>query len=112
MKVLGTSFNIKSNPEDELVTVYVKSGLVLFEYLSNTTDSTYLSIELRTSDQVVYNKNTRMLEPDSESNEATLDIYWVNHELIFDGIALGKVATILELSNENHKYQLIGKICE
>lgn len=96
VKVLGTSFNIKSNPEDELVRVYVKSGVVLFEYLSDQTDSTYLSITLRKGDRVSYNKVTRKLEKNENDSTNNLDMYWMNQELIFDGIELGKVTQILE----------------
>ena len=94
--VLGTSFNIQSKPESELVSVYVKSGVVLFEYLSNTKDSTYLSVELHAGDKVVYNKSTHQLEPLNNSNSAHLDMYWMNKELVFDGIELGKVAQVLK----------------
>ncbi|MFT4753418.1 MAG: transmembrane sensor [Salibacteraceae bacterium] len=96
VKVLGTSFNIKSDPEDELVSVYVKSGVVLFEYLSNTADSSYLSVELSAGDKVVYNTDTKKLEPQSTSSTTNQDLYWINQELIFEGVELRKVAHILE----------------
>lgn len=95
VKVLGTSFNIKSDPEDELVSVYVKSGVVLFEYLSNSKDSTYLSVKLLAGDKVVYNKKTQQLEAANDASTVT-EIYWINKELIFDGIRLGQVTGILE----------------
>ena len=95
VRVLGTSFNIKSDPKDELVSVYVKSGVVLFKYLSNTKDSTYLSVKLLAGDKVVYNKRTQQLEATNDSSTAT-EIYWMNRELIFDGIRLGQVSGILE----------------
>lgn len=95
VKVLGTSFNIKSDPKDELVSVYVKSGVVLFEYLSNNADSTYLSVKLLAGDKVVYNKKTKQLEALNDSSTAT-EIYWMNKELIFDGIRLSQVTDILE----------------
>ncbi|MGB0807072.1 MAG: FecR domain-containing protein [Salibacteraceae bacterium] len=96
VKVLGTSFNIKSEPEDELVSVFVKSGVVLFEYASNTNDSSYLSVTLKAGDKVVYNKSTRKLEPVSQNESSSLDMYWMDQQLIFDGIELRKVAEILE----------------
>lgn len=95
VKILGTSFNIKSDPKDELVSVYVKSGVVLFEYLSDSKDSTYLSVKLLAGDKVVYNKTTQKLEAANDSSTAT-EIYWMNKELIFDGIRLGQVTNILE----------------
>lgn len=95
VKVLGTSFNIKSDPKDELVSVYVKSGVVLFEYLSNSKDSTYLSVTLLAGDKVVYNKTTHRLEAANDTSTAT-EIYWMNKELIFDGIRLGQVTNVLE----------------
>lgn len=94
--MLGTSFNIKSEPNEDLVSVYVKSGVVLFEYLSKESDSTYLSIILKKGDRVVYNKITKQLEPVLDPEASNLDMYWVNQELVFDGIQLGKVAEILE----------------
>ena len=96
VRVLGTSFNIKSNSNDQLISVFVKSGVVMFKYLSDETDSTYLSIKLRAGDKVVYNKKTRKLEPIHASSEKSTDIYWLNQELIFDGIELEKVSRILE----------------
>jgi ferric-dicitrate binding protein FerR (iron transport regulator) len=96
VRVLGTSFNIKSNPEDELISVFVKSGVVMFKYLSDETDSTYLSIKLKAGDKVVYNKKTYQLEPVNKTSEKSTDMYWLNQELIFDGIELKKVSEILE----------------
>jgi len=96
--VLGTSFNIKSNVDDELVRVFVKSGVVRFEYLSNDSMQTYLTIELHAGDRVVYNKETHQLESSTSQNSSNnLDMYWINKELIFDGIELGKVSEILEI---------------
>ena len=95
--VLGTSFNIKSEPEDKLVRVFVKSGVVLFEYLPNDSSNAYLSVELHAGDKVVYNKETGELEVSDKGSSSNLDMYWINKELIFDGIALRKVAKILEV---------------
>lgn len=95
VKVLGTSFNIKANPDEDLVNVYVNSGIVMFEYLADTTDSSYLSIELRKGDRVTYDKKTLKLVP-VDSAQVALDMFWVNRELIFDGISLDKVSRILE----------------
>lgn len=96
VRVLGTSFNIKSNPEDQLISVFVKSGVVMFKYLSSEDDSTYLSIKLKAGDKVIYNKKTHQLEPIQETSEKSTDMYWLNQELIFDGIELEKVSKILE----------------
>lgn len=96
VKVLGTSFNIKSDSNEDLVRVYVKSGVVLFEYLSEESDSTYLSVILKKGDRVVYNKITKQLEPVLDTASSNLDMYWMNQELVFDGIQLGKVTQILE----------------
>jgi ferric-dicitrate binding protein FerR (iron transport regulator) len=95
--VLGTSFNIKSETKDELVRVFVKSGVVLFEYLPNDSSTTYLSIELHAGDKVVYNNETNQLEAMDEGSSSNVDMYWINKELVFDGIALHKVAKILEV---------------
>lgn len=94
--VLGTSFNIKSSSEDELISVYVKSGVVMFKYQSQDSGSTYLSIKLHAGDKVVYNKTTQKLERIQEASEKATEMYWLNQELIFDGIELGKVSRILE----------------
>jgi len=94
--VLGTSFNIKSSAEDELISVFVKSGVVMFKYMTHDSDSTYLSIKLHAGDKVVYNKTTQQLEPLAEASEKATEMYWLNQELIFDGIELEKVSRILE----------------
>jgi ferric-dicitrate binding protein FerR (iron transport regulator) len=96
VKVLGTSFNIKSTSKDKLVSVYVSSGVVLFEYLSDTTGTTYLSVKLLKGDKASYNKVTNQIEVFRGSEAENLDMYWLNQELVFDGIQLGKVTKILE----------------
>lgn len=95
VKVLGTSFNITADPKDKLVEVYVKSGVVLFEYQTDS-NNTYLSIKLLAGDKVVYNKDTKKLEKQEKGVDANADLYWMDQQLIFDGIKMEKVAKILE----------------
>ena len=55
-----------------------------------------MSITLQKGDKVSYNKTTRTLEKNEGDSANNLDMYWMNQELIFDGIELGKVTQILE----------------
>lgn len=97
IEVLGTSFNIKNNPEDSVVTVFVKSGLVRFSYLPQDTTKLYQEIQLSAGKKVVYNKNSRKIQLTNDRAYNQIDTYWMDNKLSFEGIRLEKVVKILEI---------------
>lgn len=100
VQVLGTSFNIKSHPGSDTVVVYVHSGLVLFEYMPKDTTRPFESIKLKAGQKIVYNKITHDITENTDSLLNKLETYWINKNLVFDGIKLGKVAELLEVIYE------------
>jgi ferric-dicitrate binding protein FerR (iron transport regulator) len=95
VEVLGTSFNIKST--DDYTDVYVKSGLVKFEYQTKDTLKAYQSILLKAGEKVKYNKLTNELIQTKDSLLNAVETYWMDRKLTFDGIKLKKVVKILEV---------------
>ncbi len=96
VEVLGTSFNISAVPADSLVTVFVKSGIVRFSYLSGNTEKDYQHIRLTVGEKVIYNKISRKITKSADKNQNQLDTYWINKKLSFDGTRLNDVIKILE----------------
>lgn len=94
VEVLGTTFNIKANPGDSLVCVFVESGSVRFSYLGNKNKN--LNIKLSPGEKVIYNLNSRSLKKNTDAALNQMDIYWVNKRLVFNATSLDKVFTILE----------------
>lgn len=100
VEVLGTSFNINTELDSHLVSVNVRSGLVKFSYLTQDTLKAYQSIHLRAGQKALYNKNTKALTLSEDSLQNVLEYYWVDKQLVFDGIKLEKVMAILEIIYE------------
>lgn len=97
VEVLGTSFNINTELDSHMVSVNVRSGLVKFSYLTQDTLKAYQSIQLRAGQKVLYNKNTKALTLSNDSLQNALEYYWVDKQLVFDGIRLEKVMALLEV---------------
>lgn len=97
VEVLGTSFNINTNPDSNIVTVNVRSGLVAFSYLPEDTTKAYQSIQLKAGEKVSYNKDTRLITESKDSLLNKLEYLWIDKQLVFDGIRLEKVVEILEV---------------
>ena len=97
VEVLGTSFNINSEPTDSLLTVFVNSGSVLFSYQPEDTTMAYQEVRLSAGEKVTYNKNRGKVIVSSDSDLNQTDTYWIDNKLSFDGITLGKVVQILEI---------------
>lgn len=95
VEVLGTSFNIKS--KGDFTNVYVKSGLVKFEYLPEDTTKAYQAILLKAGEKVRYNKITHKILESKDSLLNEIETYWIDKKLVFDGIKLKKVIEILEV---------------
>ncbi len=94
VEVLGTSFNIKSNAEDSLISVAVSSGLVAFEYTDRTNKKR--TSRLSKNHKLVYNKLTKEVVISEKNILNQADLYWINESLVFEGHALTEVAQNLE----------------
>lgn len=90
VKVLGTSFNIKSYPGDSISETTVLSGKVAFIDKQNAYDS----IILLKDEKVVYNQLTHQVETwQAENNQAAA---WVEGKLVFDATPMSGVKKVLE----------------
>lgn len=100
VKVLGTSFNIKSFEESEFIEVYVKSGLVAFEYIPLDSSQSYISIQLKAGEKIFYDKTNHRIRKANDRSINNLDTYWRDNKLEFDRVRLGKVAEIVDVIYE------------
>lgn len=89
VRVLGTSFNIRSYDKDELVTTSVATGKVAF-----LGDDTTVSNVLTTGRKAIYNKETQALE--LMDTDPLLDKGWIDGTLVFRSENLESVALTLE----------------
>jgi ferric-dicitrate binding protein FerR (iron transport regulator) len=89
VRVLGTSFNIRSYKEDMLVTTSVATGKVAFRG-----DDKTISNELTTGRKAIYNKETQELE--LMDTDPLLDKGWIDGTLVFRSENLESVARTLE----------------
>ena len=107
IEVLGTSFNVKANPEDEQIIVYVKSGKVKLYSINEIGDSSY--IFLTAGEKGFISKKTGIAQKDTliKSKEQINEIFWLNKKLIFDDTKLINVVKVLE-----KKYQVRIEIAD
>ncbi len=109
IQVIGTSFNIKANPEDEQISVLVKTGKVkLFTIDSVSLDTSF--VILVAGDKGVVNKTHK--KPSKIENtkvkENENDLFWKNKKLVFDKMDLKSVVKILE-KNYNISVKIANK---
>ena len=94
VKVLGTSFNIRSYGNEDLLTTSVATGKVAFvpdfKKTGAPSDSFYLSPNLK----AVYHLNSS--EVTVEPTDPVVDKSWINGVLIFNNESLGNIAIELE----------------
>lgn len=94
--VLGTSFNIKSYDKEETISVYVKTGIVRYEYISDDSSQSTLSIDLKAGEKVIYNKRDCTLIKINEEDVMQANNYWVDKKLNFESIRMENVFKVLE----------------
>ena len=96
IQVLGTSFNVKANPEDEKIIVYVKTGKVRLYTVNETNDTS--NIFLTAGEKGFINKKTgeALIDSISKPKEQINEIFWLNKKLIFDDTKLIDVVKVLE----------------
>jgi len=89
VKVLGTSFNIKANETDSIVTVFVKTGKVEFG------TSTSEKIILEAGEKGMLNRNTGVLTALENKTIGFKETYWIDQQVFFDHVNLNEVVDIL-----------------
>ncbi len=92
IKVLGTSFNVKTDPEEEVVEVVVKSGRVSLAEANNT--DLEKSILLSPGEKGVYSYRDRKFRRSRNSDINYLA--WKDRTLVFRGTPLSEVINKIE----------------
>jgi transmembrane sensor len=94
IKVVGTSFNVNSHSENDIIEVFVKTGVIEF-----TTDTHKTRVNAR--EKVIYKKSTKEILIDFKAKG---DEYWRTKILDFDQTPLLDVVSIIE-KNYNVKIE-------
>lgn len=93
IKVLGTSFNVKSYSEEETIETTLIQGKVRIEQ-SDSSGNRIGDIELKPNQRAVFNKQSKVIdvrEVPETSSEA-----WKQNEMVFDGETIDNVILQLE----------------
>lgn len=88
VRALGTSFNIKAYPSDDVVTAYLKEGKVNIQSAAE-------SILLMPGECVNYHYASQRMEKTVAENNHTF-LAWHNNQLIFEDEPLVNIARVLE----------------
>ena len=92
VKVLGTQFNVKAYPEDELLEIALTEGSV--EFTGTTADGKKAAATLIPNDFLAMNKTTGKFR--LENKNLNNHISWVKNIIIFDETPMPEVAKTLE----------------
>lgn len=92
IKVVGTSFNVKSKKNSPTIEVLVETGIVVFSEIGKNSDTA--SIRLLAGEKGIYHKVTHRLE--KAKAEDMNDLSWKSQTLTFNRAELSKVLTTLE----------------
>lgn len=94
IKVLGTSFNIKEIPKEDLTVVYVKTGTVQLFTVNAERDTS--SVIINGGEKGIINTKSCIAEKQIDKGMNANDISWFNNTFVFDGVRLDYVAEFLE----------------
>lgn len=92
VKVVGTSFNVKNNTDNDIIEVFVKDGKVVVFAVNQKgqkTDSIFLEI----GGKGVFNKKTFLLNKTSQIDGD--ELFWINQTLIFNQTRLENVFAVI-----------------
>jgi ferric-dicitrate binding protein FerR (iron transport regulator) len=92
VKVLGTSFNIKSNAGNGITEVVVKTGTVLFYYVDKT-DQILGQVILQKGEKGIYNRSSHSLLKENDNDPNNLS--WKTGILVFNKTSLDKVLHVV-----------------
>jgi transmembrane sensor len=95
-RVIGTSFNLKAYPDDDIIELYVEEGSVTIFAISETGAITD-SISIGQSEKVIYSKQNLLLEKTSQTKGN--ELFWANNSLNFSKTRL---ETVFNLIAENY----------
>tara|TARA_R110002050_G_scaffold154504_1_gene282417 strand:+ start:342 stop:1361 length:1020 start_codon:yes stop_codon:yes gene_type:complete len=88
VKVLGTSFNIKSNESDSIIDVFVATGKVEFGSASS-------KLILLPGEKGRYNKHSKSLRKVTVNSTVGIETFWMENEMRFEHFELYQVVDIL-----------------
>ncbi|MFK8045606.1 MAG: FecR family protein [Crocinitomicaceae bacterium] len=88
VKVLGTSFNINTNDQNNTTTVFVKSGKVEFGNGAH-------KLILLANEKGIFSKNNGLLEKEDALKSEVSELYWIDEKLNFEGEKLGDIINTL-----------------
>jgi len=94
VKVLGTSFDLQNNIDEDFITVYLESGKILFYSIDEIDGSILEQIILHPGEKGIYNKNTGLITKDKFENNN--HIAWKTGSLEFVNAPLSDVVRALE----------------
>lgn len=92
VKVLGTQFNVKAYPEDELLEIALTEGCI--EFTGTTSDGKKAAAKLLPNDFLTLNKTTGRFN--LENKNLNEHVSWVKNSIIFDETPIAQVAKTLE----------------
>lgn len=95
VRVVGTSFNIKELPETGITEVYVVTGTVELSTVDSKGKETGLILNAGEKGRIDTRKG--LVERQADIGMNAVDISWMNHTFIFDGVKLKDVAGFLEI---------------
>jgi ferric-dicitrate binding protein FerR (iron transport regulator) len=93
VKVVGTSFNIKTYPDGEFIEVFVIEGKVLL-YTVNNQLIKIDSIFLEAGNKGVFEKRSSLLKKTDQTDGS--ELFWINNTLIFNKTPLETVFSEIE----------------
>ena len=91
IKVVGTSFNVKTTMEN--VEVYVKTGKVLLYSIEKSTGDT-VSMLLIPGNKGIYDRKTNTITKEEQPNEN--DLFWKTKTMVFTKAKLSEVIDVLQ----------------
>jgi ferric-dicitrate binding protein FerR (iron transport regulator) len=93
VKVVGTSFNVNSNPASGIIEVFVKEGKVIL-FAVNSKGIKTDSIFLEAGSKGIFEKRASLLRKIIRSDDN--DLFWIDKTLVFDKIPLDTVFSVIE----------------
>lgn len=103
IKVVGTSFNVKSYSDSNTVEVFVKTGKVILYGINTLTNDTSF-VELEPETKGIFNKTSKTVEKFEKANPN--DLFWKSRTLVFNKTKLSDVIKIL---NKYYGVQILLK---
>ncbi len=88
VKVLGTSFTVNTNDDNNSKTVFVKSGKVEFGNSDN-------KLILVANEKAIFHADSKTFEKIEKRTDKAEELYWINEQLVFEGEKLTDIIDVL-----------------